>query len=369
MFFLKFFIPLFAALALTGCTLPRGAALEREIVRGVAEPDSTFEVLLVSGKNVGQLNAWPATGGGGLAGWLPSGGGSDGGLIRSGDVLAVTIFDAQENSLIVPPGTKRVELPALAVSSSGEVFLPYVGAVPVSGQTPDAARTQLEGRLQTIAPSATVLLTRQSGKQNAVDVVTGVNRPGSYPMEGRGKSLLSVIADSGGVQSGLRNPIVRLIRGGRTYEVRAERLLSDGTLNTDLRGGDKIIIQSDERYFTSLGATGTEKLVYFDKTDVTALEAISLVGGVSDGRANLKGVLVLRDYPAKVVRSDGKGPTKPNVVFTFDLTSADGLFAARTFRVNPKDTVMATESPVASVQTVFGILGSVIGLRNAATTN
>jgi len=73
---------------------------------------------------------------------------------------------------------------------------------------------------------------------------------------------------------------------------------------------------------------------------------------------------VLRDYSAKAVRADTKGPNQQQVVFTFDLTSADGLFAARKFQINPKDTVLATESPVTAVQTIFRLLGSVVGISN-----
>jgi polysaccharide export outer membrane protein len=44
------------------------------------------------------------------------------------------------------------------------------------------------------------------------------------------------------------------------------------------------------------------------------------------------------------------------VVFALDLTSADGLFSAGEFNIQPGDLVYATESPVTTVQTVFSIL-------------
>ena len=54
------------------------------------------------------------------------------------------------------------------------------------------------------------------------------------------------------------------------------------------------------------------------------------------------------------------------VVFTLDLTSADGLFAARKFQIQPDDTVLATESPITSAQTVFGLVGAVLGVSAQA---
>ncbi|WP_338050496.1 hypothetical protein [Roseovarius dicentrarchi] len=91
---------------------------------------------------------------------------------------------------------------------------------------------------------------------------------------------------------------------------------------------------------------------------------MSIIGGLSESRANPKGVLVLRDYSVSALRPDGTGPSKPQVVFAFDITSADGLFAARKFQIQPEDTVMATESAVASVRTVLGLVGSVFGVAN-----
>lgn len=357
---------LMGSLLLVGCTLPRGAALQSEILRNADDETSPFAVVPVGRDTLAKVSKWPTTGGGALAGWLGAGRGSDGGLIRAGDSVNVTIWDNEENSLLVPVGTKRVELNGSVVSASGGIFLPYVGEVVISGQTPDQARRTLEEKLLSVAPSAQVVLTRGAGKQSSVDLVTGVARPGIYPMDGRQQTILSVLAEGGGIQSGLRNPIVRLIRDGATYEIAADRLLSDGALNTSMRGGDKIVVVSDERYYTALGATGSERLIFFEKDTMTALEAISTAGGITDGRANPKGVLILRDYPQSAVRSDGSGPSKSQVVFSINLTTADGLFAARSFKVFPNDTVMATESPVVAIQSIAGLLGSAIGLRNAA---
>lgn len=360
---------LLGSLLLVGCVLPRGAALQSEIVRNADDEDSAFAVVPVTRETLTTVSKWPGTGGGGLAGWIGAGRGSDGGLIRAGDAVNITIWDNEENSLLVPLGTKRVELSGTVVSASGGIFVPYVGEVTISGQTPDQARRTIESKVLAVAPSAQVVLARGAGKQSAIDLVTGVAQPGSYPMDGRQQTILSVLAEGGGIQNGLRNPIVRLIRDGKTYEIPAERLLADGAQNTSMRGGDKVVVVSDERYYIALGATGTERLIHFEKETLTALEAISIAGGISDGRANPKGVLVLRDYPQNAVRADGSGPAKAQVVFTIDLTTADGLFAARTFRIYPKDTVMATESPVVAIQSIAGLLGSAIGLRNAATSD
>lgn len=97
---------------------------------------------------------------------------------------------------------------------------------------------------------------------------------------------------------------------------------------------------------------------------MTVLDAMAIVGGVSDARADPQGVLILRNYPAHTVRTDGSGPHKDRVVFTIDLTSADGLFSAGEFALMPDDLVYATESPMNAAVAILGLIGSVIGLAN-----
>ncbi|CAM9999223.1 unnamed protein product [Chrysoparadoxa australica] len=180
-------------------------------------------------------------------------------------------------------------------------------------------------------------------------------------MRTRNYKVLKLLTDAGCVVPDMRNPRVRLLRGSKTYEISAEQLFADGTKNALLQPRDTVIIEADERSFTALGASGIENLIYFPKDYLTALEAVSLMGGLSDTRADPKGVLVLREYPAEVIRPDGYGPKMQQVVFTLDLTSADGLFAARKFQIHPGDTLLATESPITSAQTVFRLIGAVLG--------
>jgi polysaccharide export outer membrane protein len=259
-----------------------------------------------------------------------------------------------------------VTLAPVEVSADGSIFVPYLGDIVVNGLTPSAARELVQKAMEPIAATAQVQLTVEPGARNSVDLVSGVGKPGTYPMPTRNYSILTLLAEGGGISPTLKNPLVRLIRDDKTYEIRADRLFAEASRNTTLRGGDKVVVREDDRYFTSLGATGKESLVYFERDTITALEAMSLVGGLNDTRANPKGVLILREYSQKALRADGiAGPVMRNVVFTFDLTTADGLFAARNFQVNPLDTVLATESPLATANTIFGLARSIIGIDDA----
>ncbi len=351
-------------MSLTACSLPRGAALSSEIIKEKGSDEPTFSVVNVSRSNIAQLAGWPVTGWSGRYNWLRSGRGPNSPVIRAGDSLNLVIWDSQENSLLAPDTAKLVNMENLVVSSVGTIFIPYLNKVSVVGKTPAQARNLIQESIVTIAATAQVQLSVIPGKQNSVDLVTGVATPGTYPLPDRNYSVLSLLAAGGGISPTLRNPLVRLIRNGKTYETPAAALFSDASKNITLRGNDKFLIQEDKRYFTALGATGTEDLIYFDKENITTIEALSMIGGLSDSRANLKGVLVLREYPTRALRTDGKGPEMQQVIFVFDLTSADGLFASRSFQINPNDTVLATEAAVIKATTILGIIGTALGIAS-----
>ena len=358
-----------ALLVLGACALPRGSAVQSEILNAQDDDAANFQVVAVERANIDLLSDWPATGWAGHYRWFAASRGPHSPLIRAGDEVTLTIWDSQESSLITTPEQRSVTMPGMRVSPSGTLFVPYLDEVVVSGLTPAAARRKIQTELEVIVPSAQVQLAHVVGRQATVDAVRGMAKPGSYPVPDRNYSILSLISESGGISETLRNPLVRVIREGKTYEIRASELLSHSRHDVLLRGGDKVIVDEDDRSFIALGATGNEEIVYFDQEHITALEALALVGGLSENRASLEGVLILRDYTEKALRADGSGPDQEQVVFTFDLTSADGLFAAKKFRVNPNDVLIASESPITSARTVLGLIGSVVGIRNAVTDN
>ncbi|WP_051693503.1 polysaccharide biosynthesis/export family protein [Thioclava dalianensis] len=348
--------------ALSACTLPRGVGMTNEIIgHGQSNnKDAPFEIVRVKRDNVVALDAWPTTGWSGTYHWLPKTTGSNAPLIQTGDMITLKVWDNSENSLLTNADQKVVPISKVTVAPDGTIFVPYVGDIMVRGMRPNTARKKVEDALQPFIPSAQVQLDYEPGESSSVDLVSGVAKPGTYPLLDRNSTVLSIIARGGGISPTLNNPLVRLMRNGRTYDIRSKKLFSDARYDTTVSGGDKVVVQEDQRYFTAFGASGKENIVTFPKETLTALEAMSLVGGLDDTRANPKGVLVLREYTPDQLRQDGKGPNRADVAFVFDLTSGEGLFAARKFEINPQDTVIVTESPVVSVRTVFGLLNTLL---------
>jgi polysaccharide export outer membrane protein len=244
--------------------------------------------------------------------------------------------------------------------------MPYVGDVNVRGLTPDLARRKLQEALEPVVPSAQVQLAMAEGRGNSVDLVSGVANPGTYPMPDRNYTVMGLIAAGGGISPTLNNPQIRLVRGQNIYGTSVERLLDNPRLDTLLRGGDRVFVEEDSRYFLSFGATGKEDLHIFTKDEMSAMDAMSVAGGFQDGKADPKGLLILREYPASAIAPGQRGPRQQRVVFSLDLTSADGLFSARQFQINPGDLVMATESPINDALTISNIFGNFFGVFSRA---
>lgn len=352
------------AISIGACSLPRGAAVQREVVSQGSSENPTFQVVEVTRAATPMISTWPYTGDQEHSLWFHADRGPDSSVIQTGDRLDVVVWDNQENSLI-SDGTKQTPIPPLTVSSSGSVFLPYVGDVPVRGLTADSARDRIQRKMEMIVPAAQVQVQVTPGRNNSVDVASGVGAPGRYPLENRNTRLLSVLALAGGVNTAMRHPRVRLQRGGRVYETRVESVLADPSMNITVHGGDQIAVLEDSRSFTVLGASQSQKLVYFEKERMNALDALSASGGLNASRANPKGILILREYHPRHLTPGPRGPDMQQVIFSIDMTSADGLFAARQFQVMPNDTLMATESPVTAVQTIIGLFGTVIGVSSS----
>lgn len=354
-----------AGVVLSGCSLPRGAANGAAILKSAEKDESSdYAIYNVTRDFMERVQNWPMTGSGPSGSWISGGGGRSAGTIRAGDRLDLVVWDSAETSLLTTPGARQVPLAQITVSPDGKIFVPYLDRVEVAGKTTESARMEIQERLTAIAPDAQVQLSRSPGRSNSVDLVGGVAKPGSYPLTDGALTVLNLIALGGGVSPSMTNPLVRLQRGGSSHVTTLERLYADPDLDTVVQGGDQVIVLEESRKFLALGAAGREQIVKFPTDRPTALEAMASVGGVNDARGDPKAVLILREYPARAVADGIRGPEAQRAIFVIDLTSADGLFSAARFRINPDDVIYVSESPLTAFNTISGLIGSVFGLAS-----
>lgn len=344
-------------IGLDACSPPQDVADVKQVVAGVDKKDSNFAVQFVTRDTLSMIAEWPDSHPAPNRQWISRREASVDPLIKTGDKLTLAVWDNDDSSLLSSPGQKVIQLPDLRVSSSGTIFMPYIDEVQVAGLTPDQARKLIQSKLLSIIPSAQVQLSFASGNQNSVQVVSGLPNPGTIALPDNNTTLTSIMAQAGGLPVAMINPQVNLQRNGKLYRIPADTLLNHPELDTTLKGGDKIFIQPDERYFLSLGAAGKEAMINFPRDNITTLDAMSLVGGLDAGTADPKGILILRDYPQSAVRTDTqKGPPKSRMIFSFNLTTADGLFSAGAFPIQDRDLVLVTQSPLVNARTVLNFV-------------
>lgn len=357
------FLPLILLVApLWACSPPQDVANVQQVVAGADDPQSAFAVQPVTGLTLPMVQGWPASATSSYP-WVRSGSGSMDPVITPGDQISLAIWGNSENALL----TDAIQLPNLKVSSEGTVFLPYVDEVPVAGLSPAAARAEIQTRLATLIPAVQVQLDHVSGSRNSVEVLSGLPQNGSFPLPTGDTRVTAILAAAGGVPDAVNNPQVSLQRGGKLYRVGVKTLFENPGLDAVLQGGDRLYVTPDERYFLSLGAAGKEALINFPKDEISTLDAMSLVGGVDQGTADPRGVLVLRTYPASAVAANPDlGPPKRQMIFAFDLTSADGLFAAGAFPIQDRDLVLVTQSPLVNTRTILSFVSGFIGSARSA---
>jgi len=351
---------LIACVALASCGIPRGAGFTSEVLAASnantaaagETPEYDFEVYAVDRTTLPALQAWPATADEPLP-WIREQNQPASLVIAQGDQVQLTIWDAEENSIFGAGGVTALE--PTQVNTAGQIFVPFIGDIRVSGMSSTTARQRIEEELVRTVPSAQVQLVVEPGRDNTANLAAGVTSPGLVPLPDRDFRILELFSQAGGPNPAFTSPQVRLIRNGRTFGVPFQRLLEEPGLNAAVRGGDRIFVVDDARKFVAFGATGSQSLVDFPQEELSALEAVALIGGVNAGSGNPESILIMRDYDSDAVADGISGPPKERVVFTIDLTTADGVFSAGRFMMEDGDVIYGTESALGPALTVLNL--------------
>ena len=211
---------------------------------------------------------------------------------------------------------------------------------------------------------------RLAGDGATVSLIGGVGSQGVYPIERPTRTLTAMLAQAGGITFPPEITQITLLRGGHSGTVWLQDLYDNPRLDVALRGGDRILVEQDERFFTSLGGTGVQVKVPFETRTVSAIEALATVGGLNPALGDPTGIFIFRDEPAHVAnrvlgRSDITGTNR--FVYVIDLTGTNGVFLARDFDIRDKDTVYVTEAPYSQFSRVLSAIVTPVG--TAASTS
>lgn len=191
----------------------------------------------------------------------------------------------------------------IIVSPDGEIALPRVGILSVSGKTIAEVTETLRARLNVFYDEPDVTLVMQSFNNNKVFVLGRVANPGAVHFTGRG-SLLEALSLAGGLPvDTVRSFLTRcmIIRGkDMVIWIDLKDLLENGNmaLNASLQNNDVVFIpQSDDQTAYVMGTVQMPGVLLL-RSSVTVLDAIMQSGGLARD-ANAGQIYLVRQHEGK----------------------------------------------------------------------
>lgn len=358
-----------AALAVvSSCGLPQVGPNKRQIFAGSVQKEGDAFVVSVNDRVTRATALTPALGfSEAFKRAAPLG--SD--TIRPGDVLGITVYENVDDPLLGVEGSPATLLEEVQVDGAGFIFIPYAGRIKAAGNTPDAIRRIITTKLGEQTPDPQVEVRRAAGDGSTVSLIGAVGAQGVYAIERPTRTLGTMMARAGGVSIEPEIAQITVIRGKMRGKIWLQDLYDHPELDIALRAGDRILVEEDTRSFTALGATGSQAQVPFESQNLSALEGIAQVGGLSASSADPTGVFIFRNEPAEIAgqvlgRNDFQGAQR--MVYVLDLTKPNGMFMARDFVVRDGDTLYVTEAPFTQwskvISAITGTAGSAASLTS-----
>ncbi|MBZ0122440.1 MAG: polysaccharide biosynthesis/export family protein [Roseovarius sp.] len=349
-------------------TLPRVGPNKREIYAGSVQRQGDAFVVSVNDRVTRATAVQPALG---FTEEFRNAGILQSDIIRPGDTLGLTIWENVDDGLLAGEATNQTILEEVQVDGAGFIFVPYAGRIRAAGNTPEAIRRIITGKLEEQTPDPQVEVRRLAGDGSTVSLVGAVGAQGVYPIERPSRTLSGMLAAAGGVTIEPEIAQITVIRGDQRSKVWFQDLYKYPEFDIALRGGDRVLVEEDSRAFTALGATGTQARLPFASPTISAVEAIAQVGGLQASSADPTGVFILRNEPAEIAnqvlgRNDLIGAQR--MVYVLDLTQPNGMFVARDFAVRDDDTLYVTEAPFTQWNKVISAMTGTLGTVGSVAT-
>ncbi len=221
--------------------------------------------------------------------------------ILPGDIVAISTLGAPElttsGTTVLPSltGTGSIPVMGIRIGPTGQISLPYLGAVTLAGLTSTEAGSFLSKELKDrgilVNPQVSVAL--MASPARVVTVLGEVLRPGPIPSSEQLR-LLDVISACGGFTP-LASHTVTVQRMGEsdpiTIELGVDARMS-GVTNIPLLPGDTVIVSKVGNVFV-VGEVKTEEAYPLSgNAPITVMRAISLAGGLKYSAALSKARII-----------------------------------------------------------------------------
>jgi len=291
-----------------------------------------------------------------------------------GDVVSVTIFEAAAGGLFIPseagvrPGN-FVQLPNQTVDNSGNITVPYAGAIRALGRTPAEVQQSIVDALKNraIEPQAIVAITNQN--TSLISVLGEVNTPARFPVTYAGEKVLDEITRAGGPKGQGYDTWVMLERNGKRATIPFGALVYEPANNIYSRPNDTIYVYREPQTFVSFGASGAQGQFNFDAWRISLAEAVAKAGGLNDTLADPASVFLYRGETREVAQRLGidvskfEGPVIP-VIYNVNFRDAAGYFLATKLQMRNKDVLFTSNATAVEQAKVMNYIRLVTGTVN-----
>jgi polysaccharide export outer membrane protein len=229
------------------------------------------------------------------------------------------------------------------VSSKGEIYLPLIDYVHVTGLTAEEAEDLIQKRLSDggfVKNPHVTLFVDQYSSQGA-SILGEVAKPGVYPVPGQ-QRLFDLISAAGGFteKAGRSITVTHRDQPDKPITVPLSRNVADNPeSNVPVLPGDTIIVRKADLVYV-VGDVGRPSGFLMDSGHLTVLQAIALAGGTTR-TANLGGARIIRKGPdgitetpvqlKKILRAKAPDITMQADDILFVPTSATKAITTRTF--------------------------------------
>jgi polysaccharide export outer membrane protein len=294
--------------------------------------------------------------------------------IAPGDSLKVRIFERYGGNIFPTIQGMAADLGVQRVAEDGTIRIPVVGVVQVAGLDLNQVEQRIIQQLGNKVQEPEVIVDFESPRTQTVVVSGDVKKPGRWSILDDIRTVVDAINMAGGPSGGGQlavpeNQLEVVVRRQGQVILRAQfsELLAGADI--PVQKGDEIVVRSNPRVYTVLGAVMKSGNVEMTKTNISLLEALGNVGGLQDQRANKTGVYVFR--MGDLVNN----PTARARVFRLDLFQPVSIFIAQQFGVQARDVVYVTNAPLyeydkilSSIYRTFSIIGVARGNILTTTT-
>lgn len=295
-----------------------------------------------------------------------------------GDVVTVTIFEAQAGGLFISAGATTtqgnyVTLPRQTIDARGEITVPYAGNVKVTGRPVGDAQREIAQRLASRAIEPQVIITAVSSSSQNLSVLGDVNQPAQMGVAS-GDRVLDIISKAGGLSAPSVESYVTLERRGKKATALFKSIVSNPKENIFVHPGDTLYVERERRTYLAFGATGASGQYNFEEADLTLGQALAKAGGLLDGRADPSQVFLYREVPRKTLVELGidvsqfSGDMIPTV-FKANLRDPSLLFAVQKFKMRDKDIIYVSNSDSTEVTKFMNLVNGVSDTHSNVTSD